>query len=111
MASVHLIVGFLLIVVSPIAADAQPWSGILSPSTGMTVGNYLALDQADDSNTDTGTIWVCQTLGVCSNDGPSGSGAPGRIQSQRVKITAINGNTVTISPPVAMPNWRTSQSP
>jgi len=83
----------------------------VSSTTGMTVGNYLALDQADDSNTDTGTIWVCQTLGVCSNDGPSGSGAPGRIQSQRVKIITINGSTVTISPPVAMPNWRTSQSP
>src|SRR5437879_1453535 len=28
----------------------------VSSTAGMTVGNYLALDQADDSNTDTGTI-------------------------------------------------------
>ena len=28
-----------------------------------------------------------------------------------VRVTAINGNTITISPPLAMPNWRATQLP
>lgn len=82
----------------------------VSSTAGMAVGNYLSLDQADDSNMDTETIWVCQTT-ACSDEGPGGSGAPGRIQAQKVNVTAINGNVVTISPGLYMPNWRPAQSP
>jgi len=39
--------------------------------------------------------------------------APGGYRNQRqiVKVTAISGNQVTISPGLYMPNWRSSQSP
>ena len=39
------------------------------------------------------------------------AGRSGRAQAQMVKVTAISGNTVTISPALYMPNWRPSQSP
>ena len=74
---------------------------------GQTV---LILDQLDDSS-DTGAIYVCETAGVCAQEGPSGSGRANRQQQQLVKATAVSGNTVTISPGLYMPNWRSGQSP
>jgi hypothetical protein len=81
----------------------------LSSASGLKVGSILTLDQNDDA-TDPGTIFVCQTT-ACSSEGPGGAGRPGRAQSQMVTVTAINGTTVTISPGLYMPNWRTSQAP
>ena len=34
----------------------------------------LILDQQNDSNTDTGNIWVCSDTSVCSDGGPAGGG-------------------------------------
>ena len=53
-----------------------------SSTSGMSVGSILVLDQQDDSNTDTGTIWVCQTGGVCADEAPSGSGRAARTMGQ-----------------------------
>jgi hypothetical protein len=83
----------------------------LSNTTGIAVGNFIILDQLNDSNTDTGGIWVCETDNVCSDEGPGGTGRSGRAQEQWVKVTGVSGNTVTISPGLYMPNWRASQSP
>jgi hypothetical protein len=84
----------------------------LSSTANLVAGQSLiTLDQLDDTNTDTGNIWVCQTTNVCSNGGPSGSGRPGRAQGQLVLVTAIAGSTVTISPGPYMPNWRSGQAP
>jgi len=82
----------------------------LSTTSGLGVGNLLVLDQLDDSNVDTGQIWVCQAAGACASEGGSG-GRSGRAQMQFVKVTAISGNTVTISPGIYMPNWRANRSP
>ena len=82
----------------------------LSSTTNLKVGSLLILDQLDDSG-DGGGIFVCQATGVCATEGPGGAGRSGRAQEQIVRVTGISGTTVTISPGVYLPNWRSSQSP
>jgi len=100
-------------------ANSASWSGGYSPGTtqitlsstnNLTVGNMLILDQANDGS-DTGSVFVCDTKGVCSTEGPGGGGRSGRAEEQIVQVVAVSGNTVTISPGLSMPNWRSSQSP
>ena len=38
----------------------------LSSTSGLTAGSMLILDQLNDSNSDTGAIWVCENGGVCA---------------------------------------------
>jgi hypothetical protein len=83
----------------------------LSSTANLKVGSLIILDQLDDSTTDTGQIWVCQTINVCSQQVGAGNGRTNRAQNQVVQVKAISGNTVTISPGVYMPNWRSSQQP
>jgi hypothetical protein len=93
----------------------------LGSTAGLSVGQILILDQANDL-LDTGQVFVCDNTfndalhTGCSSD--TTYGAPGRIvggvdynQQQYVRVTAINGNAVTISPGLYMPNWRASQQP
>lgn len=82
----------------------------LDSTTGLTVGNFIILDQLDDTS-DSGGIYICQTQGVCSLEGPSGSGRSGRQQEQIVQVTGISGSNVTISPGLYMPNWSAAKSP
>jgi hypothetical protein len=82
----------------------------LSSTSGLTVGQLLILDQLNESS-DTGNIWNCSAAGTCSNEGPAGGGRNNRSQLQVVRVTGISGNNVTIDRPVAMPNYRSSQSP
>jgi hypothetical protein len=91
----------------------------LSNTTGLTagpigVGSLIFLDQLNDASDGypaTGDLYVCENGTPCSNQGGNNYGRPGRAQVQVVTVTAINGNQVTISPGLAMPNWRASQSP
>src|SRR6266571_923303 len=79
----------------------------LDSTVGLTVGTIIILDQLNDT-TDTGGVVVSDVIGTFSLEG----GAPGRTnraQQQFVQVTAINGNQVTISPSLYMPNWRASQ--
>ena len=88
----------------------------LESVAGLSVGFIIMLDQ-DNDLTDTGNVFVCDstTPPACSPEG----NAPGRIvhpgihrnQQQFVKVTAIAGNVVTITPGLYMPNWRSEQSP
>jgi hypothetical protein len=82
----------------------------LSNTTGLSVGMYIVLDQLNDT-VDTGNVLVCSVVIVCADEGPGGGGRTNREQEQFVKVTAINGSTVTITPGLHMPNWRSSQSP
>jgi len=82
----------------------------LSSTSGLSVGSVIILDQLNDSS-DPGTIFVCETGGVCAQEGPAGGERSNRAQQQLVKVTAISGNNVTISPGLYMPNWRSSQTP
>jgi hypothetical protein len=85
----------------------------LSSTTGLAVGDILVLDQLDDSNTDTGNIWICSTMDVCSSEGDSNIRRANRSQNQLVVVTAISGSTVTFDPPAGlyMPNWTAAKSP
>ena len=80
----------------------------LDSTAGLPVGTVLVLDQLDDL-TDTGGVFVACgsgfSLEVCPNTRSR------RSQEQFVKITAINGNQVTIAPGLYMPNWRAAQQP
>jgi hypothetical protein len=83
----------------------------LTGATTLQVGTMLILDQLDDPTTDNGAIWVCQTISICAQQDGAANGRTGRAQEQLVRVTAISGNTVTITPGLYMPNWRSSQSP
>ena len=81
--------------------------------SGLAVGNTIILDQADDATDgfpQAGDIFVCGVAGSCTGQGTH-AGRSGRGQQQTVTVTAISGTTVTISPGLAMPNWRSSQNP
>jgi hypothetical protein len=93
----------------------------LGSVSGLSVGQVLILDQANDL-LDTGQVFVCDNESADSSHTGCDSGgntrAPGRVvdgvdygQQQYVRVTAINGNKVTISPGLYMPNWRSSQTP
>jgi len=84
----------------------------LSNTSHLVAGkSVVCLDQLDDSDTDTGGVWVSQKHYVSAIEGPSGTGRKGRAQMQMSLVTGINRNKVTISPGLCMPNWRSSQSP
>lgn len=85
----------------------------LSSTAGLQVGQLMVLQQLNDSNTDTGNIWICSTSGICSGEGgvPDFSTGGNHEQMQTVRVTAISGTSVTISPGLYMPNWRASQAP
>jgi len=106
------------------------WTAGYSPGTttitlgsvsGLSVGQILILDQANDL-LDTGQVFVCDNERADDRhtgcDSGGNTGAPGRVvdgvdygQQQYVRVTAINGTKVTISPGLYMPNWRSSQTP
>ena len=84
----------------------------------------ITLDQCDDGYSgggcatgtaaDTGNIFVCGAKAVCSNQTDGSWYRNNRAQQQQVLVTAVSGNgpyTVTISPGLHMPNWRSSQTP
>ena len=83
----------------------------LSNVSNLSVGKMIVIDQLNDSS-DTGDVLVCEATGsLCSNGGPSGGERSGRGQQQLLLVNGINGTTVTVSPPIMMPNWRSSQQP
>jgi len=84
----------------------------LSTTSGLSVGSLIVLDQANDA-VDTGGVFLNDTMTYTSEGGSPGRniGSVNRSQQQFVRVTAINGNTVTISPGLYMNNWRASQSP
>jgi hypothetical protein len=80
----------------------------LDNTANLKVGTLVILDQLEDT-ADTGNIYVGQQTWSCVN-----CNNPGRLnrgQTQTVLVTAISGNTVSITPPLYMPNWRSGQTP
>jgi hypothetical protein len=77
-------------------------------SSGLTVGQYIILDQANLA-ADNGELFVCDNTNYpCSLEGGNGGRVMNGIQhgqTQVVKITAINGSTYTITPGLYAPNW------
>ena len=92
-------------------------------SGGVSVGQYIHLDQAEDIATNDG-LFVCENTSAippCSIEG--GAGNPGRViggiarqQIQIVKVmgcnpSCTNGATFTISPGLYAPNYSGGKSP
>jgi hypothetical protein len=95
----------------------------LSSVANLKVGNDMILDQVDDLSDD-GLIYICEQSTTfspnqnppCNDDSNATGGDSGaqrgdgtasvRGQQQIVIITAMNGNTVTFTPGLYMPNWR-----
>jgi hypothetical protein len=104
--------------VLPLGGGIANWTGgyvkgatqiTLDSTAGLTVGQVIVLDQLDDT-TDTGGIVVSFAPGFTIEGSAPGRPGP-RSQQQYVKVTAISGNQVTISPGLHMPNWRAAKSP
>jgi hypothetical protein len=80
----------------------------------ISVGQYIHLDQANDTSPGA-DFFVCdKTSGSCSLEGGNGGRVIDNIlrsQVQIVQVTAVNGDTLTITPGLYSPNWRSSQSP
>jgi hypothetical protein len=88
----------------------------LSNTTGLSVGSVLFLDQTDDAGDGwpaAGDLFVCESSsnGCSSQGGGAEFARPGRSNVEIVKVTDIAGSTVTIDPPITLPNYRSSQSP
>ena len=109
----------------PGGANAADWTGgyargsttiTLSKvgSAGIAAGQYIYLDQANDTAVGS-DFFVCDaTATSCSLEGGNGGRVINgvlRSQIQIVKVTAVNGSTYTITPGLYSPNWRASQSP
>lgn len=95
----------------------------LSSAAGLSVNSYLVVDQLNDAG-DTGNVFVnmssVQEAGDTAPFFSQEGGAPGRncsqnstchAQQQFFEVTGISGNTVTVTPGLYMPNWRTGNSP
>jgi hypothetical protein len=94
----------------------------LQNATGITPNQtVLILDQQNDATDplpptppNAGEIFVCDTT-TCSSEGGSPGRQPGPPQGTGIKynqqeyklVTAVNGNQVTISPPLYYSNWDT----
>jgi hypothetical protein len=109
----------------PGGANAADWTGGYAQgatkitlsnvgSTGVKAGQYIYLDQANDTAVGA-DFFVCdETAASCSLEGGNGGRSINgviRSQIQIVKVTAVNGSTYTITPGLYSPNWRASQSP
>lgn len=84
----------------------------LSSTANLSVGKYISLDQLKDSADDS-QIYICydnSTTPVCAG-GPGDWERTNRPVGQMVKVTAINGSNVTVTPGLYMPMWRSGQTP
>lgn len=81
----------------------------LSSTTNLKVGWPIILDQTDDT-VDSGDVFENSDANHALT-GDGGSPRTGRGEQQIVIVTAINGNQVTISPGLYMPNWTAAKTP
>src|SRR4029079_8962351 len=81
---------------------AQGTATITVASTSVfAVGNLVILDQLNDSN----------FIGNGTEGATDSGNGLDHLQYQLTEITAINGNQVTISPGLFMPNWSSNFKP
>jgi hypothetical protein len=108
------------------AGYAQGTTQITLSSVANIVPNQtlLMLDQCNDGYTgapcagsaiDTHQLFVCDEAYTgstgCGSSDPTNAYRQHRSQIHMAVATAVSGNTVTIWPPLHMPNWRAGQSP
>lgn len=84
-----------------------------SVPASLTVGETLHLTQADDQSIPSTGEFVCQAAKAsngCSREG-EGLTYSNTAMRQNVKVTAINGTAVTVSPGIYADFWATSKNP
>jgi hypothetical protein len=110
--------------VQPGGSNAADWTGGYAQGTtqitlshiGSTipVGQYIYLDQANDTSIGP-NFFVCDiTATSCSLEGGNGPRVINGVlhsQVQIVKVTNVNGDVYTITPGLYSPNWNSSHSP
>ena len=85
----------------------------VASTANMAVGNVLILDQAI-ATVDAGGIIISDQSPFISSAGTPAAcrtTTPRRCQQEYHEIVAINGSNITITPPLQMPNWNSSQNP
>ena len=118
--------------VQPGGSNATTWTAgyskgatqiTVGSASGLSVGQVIILDQANDTtDPGPGKFIVCDANvsngGTCQPSTETPFSAPGRVingvnhnQQQIVKITAINGNVLTISPGLYAAQWSSAKSP
>lgn len=75
------------------------------------VGSLMILDQLDDPDIDNGSIWMSRHIDVSSTEDDFSTGRTDRGQNQIVRVTNINGNVISFSAGLYMPNWRAARTP
>jgi hypothetical protein len=89
---------------------AQYGSNLVFDSvSGISVGQILCLDQTNDNITvQANPSW--EGCSICGRDA-TGNNPAARSMEQWVKVTAITGTVVTVTPPIYSGLWRSSQQP
>jgi hypothetical protein len=86
-------------------------AGLVAGPVG--TGSIIMLDQTDDASDGypaAGDLDVCGGGPPCSNQGGNNWGQPGSSQVEVKTVTAINGSTITFTPGLQAPNWRSSRT-
>jgi hypothetical protein len=81
----------------------------VASASGLSVGTIITVDQLDDTSIGS-TIVMGQTSPTFSRE----AGSPGRsnrAMEEYFQVTNINGNVLTVTPSIRMPNWSASRSP
>jgi hypothetical protein len=82
-----------------------------SAPSGLSVGDMLQLVQNDDQAVASTGPFVCSLASAgCSREG-EGLSYHGTAMRQNVKVVAINGSAVTISPGIYADFWQSSKNP
>jgi PKD repeat protein len=84
----------------------------LDSTSGLSVGQNIWVDQNNDGDTSAlGLQQAGNITGGCYSTPSYPTTGQDRYQFQMDLVTAINGNQVTLSEPLYMPNWNSTNSP
>lgn len=79
-------------------------------AASVPVGRLIFIDQLNDTNTSAIGTYGGPTAGGYTSLGAPNTGAD-RYQNQLAKVIAVNGNSITITPGIFMPNYTGSLQP
>ena len=77
---------------------------VVNAVSNIVVGDLIVLDQLNDE-------WEVTSLGYENRNTGAGRAGGFRSQEQIVQVKAVNSTTLTIWPPLQMPNWSSGRTP
>lgn len=85
---------------------------VIASVANLSIGHVIWLLQDNDASPPADDVGIGSETGVWCNGNYGGGGEVGVAECVELHIvTAINGTTVTIDPPIRMPNYRSGQNP